>query len=45
MAAFDGQLGQAAYAASSAAIAGMTLPIARDFASHGIRIVTVAPGN
>lgn len=44
VAAFDGQMGQAAYAASKAAIVGMTLPIARDFASQGIRIVTIAPG-
>lgn len=44
VAAFDGQMGQAAYAASKAAIVGMTLPIARDLASQGIRIVTIAPG-
>lgn len=44
IAAFDGQVGQAAYAASKAAIAGMTLPIARDLAPLGIRIVTIAPG-
>ncbi|GGW42005.1 short-chain dehydrogenase [Streptomyces lucensis JCM 4490] len=42
--AFDGQEGQAAYAASKAGIAGMTLPIARDLARYAIRIVTVAPG-
>uniref|UniRef100_A0A6M2DEN5 3-hydroxyacyl-CoA dehydrogenase type-2 n=1 Tax=Xenopsylla cheopis TaxID=163159 RepID=A0A6M2DEN5_XENCH len=44
VAAYDGQMGQAAYSASKGAIVGMTLPIARDFASHGIRIVTIAPG-
>lgn len=44
IAAFDGQAGQAAYAASKAAIAGMTLPIARDLARTGIRIVSIAPG-
>ena len=44
VAAFDGQVGQAAYAASKAAIAGMTLPIARDLAQFGIRVVTIAPG-
>lgn len=44
VAAYDGQIGQAAYAASKAAIVGMTLPIARDLSSHGIRIVTIAPG-
>lgn len=43
-AAFDGQIGQAAYSASKGAIVGMTLPIARDLASLGIRIVTIAPG-
>jgi NAD(P)-dependent dehydrogenase (short-subunit alcohol dehydrogenase family) len=43
-AAFDGQIGQAAYSASKAAVAGMTLPIARDLASKGIRVVTIAPG-
>jgi len=43
-AAFDGQIGQAAYAASKAGVAGMTLPIARDLASKGIRVVTIAPG-
>ncbi|KAJ8711880.1 hypothetical protein PYW08_008834 [Mythimna loreyi] len=42
--AYEGDIGQAAYAASSAAIIGMTLPIARDLASQGIRVVTVAPG-
>ena len=44
VAAFDGQIGQAAYAASKAALAGMTLPIARDLARLLIRCVTVAPG-
>ncbi|CRL02087.1 CLUMA_CG015124, isoform A [Clunio marinus] len=44
VAAFDGQIGQASYAASKAAIAGMTLPIARDLASQGIRVMTIAPG-
>lgn len=43
-AAFDGQVGQAAYAASKAGIAGMTLPLARDLAQERIRIVTIAPG-
>lgn len=44
IAAFDGQAGQVAYAASKAAVAGMTLPIARDLARSGIRINTIAPG-
>lgn len=44
VAAFDGQMGQAAYAASKAGVAGMTLPIARDLASLGIRVMTIAPG-
>lgn len=44
IAAFDGQIGQPAYAASKAGVAGMTLPIAREFASHGIRVVAIAPG-
>jgi NAD(P)-dependent dehydrogenase (short-subunit alcohol dehydrogenase family) len=44
VAAFDGQIGQAAYSASKAAIAGMTLPIARELARHGIRVMTIAPG-
>jgi len=44
VAAFDGQIGQAAYAASKGGIVGMTLPIAREFASHGIRVCTIAPG-
>jgi len=43
-AAFDGQIGQAAYSASKAAVVGMTLPIAREFAEYGIRINTIAPG-
>lgn len=42
--AFDGQIGQAAYAASKGAVAAMTLPIARELSSQGIRIVTIAPG-
>ena len=44
IAAFDGQIGQPAYAASKGGIVGMTLPIAREFASAGIRVVTIAPG-
>ncbi len=44
IAAFDGQIGQAAYAASKGAIVGMTLPIARDLADRAIRCVTIAPG-
>lgn len=44
VAAFDGQIGQAAYAASKAGVSGMTLPIAREFARYGIRVMTVAPG-
>lgn len=44
VAAFDGQIGQAAYAASKAGVAGMTLPIARDLAKSGIRCMTIAPG-
>jgi NAD(P)-dependent dehydrogenase (short-subunit alcohol dehydrogenase family) len=44
VAAFDGQIGQAAYAASKAGIVGMTLPIARDLSRDGIRVVTIAPG-
>ncbi|XP_044764522.1 3-hydroxyacyl-CoA dehydrogenase type-2-like [Coccinella septempunctata] len=43
-AAFDGQMGQVAYAASKGAIVGMTLPLSRDLASQGIRVVTIAPG-
>jgi 3-hydroxyacyl-CoA dehydrogenase / 3-hydroxy-2-methylbutyryl-CoA dehydrogenase len=44
IAAFDGQIGQTAYAASKAGIAGLTLPAARDLARVGIRVVTIAPG-
>jgi NAD(P)-dependent dehydrogenase (short-subunit alcohol dehydrogenase family) len=44
IAAFEGQIGQAAYSASKAGIAGMTLPIARELARHGIRVLAVAPG-
>ncbi|MEC7367692.1 MAG: SDR family NAD(P)-dependent oxidoreductase [Pseudomonadota bacterium] len=44
VAAFDGQIGQAAYSASKAGVAGMTLPIARDLSRSGIRIATIAPG-
>jgi NAD(P)-dependent dehydrogenase (short-subunit alcohol dehydrogenase family) len=44
VAAFDGQIGQPAYAASKAGVVGMTLPIAREFARTGIRVVTIAPG-
>lgn len=44
VAAFDGQIGQAAYAASKAGVAGMTLPIARDLSPLGIRVLTIAPG-
>jgi NAD(P)-dependent dehydrogenase (short-subunit alcohol dehydrogenase family) len=43
-AAFDGQIGQPAYSASKAAVVGMTLPIAREFAEYGLRILTIAPG-
>jgi NAD(P)-dependent dehydrogenase (short-subunit alcohol dehydrogenase family) len=43
-AAFDGQIGQAAYAASKGGVAAMTLPIARELARHGIRTVSIAPG-
>jgi NAD(P)-dependent dehydrogenase (short-subunit alcohol dehydrogenase family) len=43
-AAFDGQIGQAAYSASKGAVVGMTLPMARDLSSLGIRVVTIAPG-
>ncbi|CAK1594033.1 unnamed protein product [Parnassius mnemosyne] len=42
--AYEGDIGQAGYAASTAAVIGMTLPIARDLASRGIRVVTIAPG-
>jgi NAD(P)-dependent dehydrogenase (short-subunit alcohol dehydrogenase family) len=44
VAAFDGQIGQAAYAASKGGIVGMTLPVARDLASRGVRVNTIAPG-
>ena len=44
VAAFDGQIGQAAYAASKGGVVGMTLPIARDLADRLIRVVTIAPG-
>jgi NAD(P)-dependent dehydrogenase (short-subunit alcohol dehydrogenase family) len=44
VAAFDGQIGQPAYAASKAAVAAMTLPIARELARYGIRVVSIAPG-
>jgi NAD(P)-dependent dehydrogenase (short-subunit alcohol dehydrogenase family) len=44
IAAFDGQIGQVAYAASKGGIVGMTLPAARDLAGRGIRVVTIAPG-
>ena len=44
VAAFDGQIGQAAYAASKAAVVGMTLPVARELARLGIRVMTIAPG-
>jgi NAD(P)-dependent dehydrogenase (short-subunit alcohol dehydrogenase family) len=44
VAAFDGQIGQVAYSASKGAIVGMTLPMARELASSGIRVVTIAPG-
>lgn len=44
VAAFDGQIGQPAYAASKGGVHAMTLPIARELARHGIRVVTIAPG-
>ena len=44
IAAFEGQIGQAAYSASKAGIVGMTLPIAREVADYGIRVMTIAPG-
>lgn len=44
IAAYEGQVGQAAYAASKAGVIGMTLPIARELAPHGIRVCTIAPG-
>jgi NAD(P)-dependent dehydrogenase (short-subunit alcohol dehydrogenase family) len=45
IAAFEGQIGQAAYAASKAGVVGMTLPLARDLARHAIRCVAIAPGS
>jgi len=44
VAAYDGQIGQAAYSASKGGVVGMTLPIAREFAQHGIRVASIAPG-
>ena len=44
VAAFDGQIGQVAYSASKGGVAAMTLPIARELARHGIRVMTIAPG-
>jgi NAD(P)-dependent dehydrogenase (short-subunit alcohol dehydrogenase family) len=44
VAAFDGQIGQAAYSASKGGVVGLTLPIARELAAHGIRVMTIAPG-
>lgn len=44
VAAYDGQIGQAAYASSKAGVVGMTLPVARDLAQHRIRVATIAPG-
>jgi len=44
VAAYDGQMGQAAYASSKAAVAGLTLPMARDLARSGIRVMAIAPG-
>jgi NAD(P)-dependent dehydrogenase (short-subunit alcohol dehydrogenase family) len=44
VAAYDGQIGQAAYASSKAAVVGMTLPMARDLSRNGIRVMTIAPG-
>ncbi len=44
VAAYDGQIGQAAYAASKGGIVGLTLPVAREFAQHQIRVVSIAPG-
>jgi NAD(P)-dependent dehydrogenase (short-subunit alcohol dehydrogenase family) len=44
IAAFDGQIGQIAYASSKAGVVGLTLPAARDLASVGVRVVTIAPG-
>jgi NAD(P)-dependent dehydrogenase (short-subunit alcohol dehydrogenase family) len=44
VAAFDGQIGQAAYAASKGAVAALTLPLAREFATFGVRVASIAPG-
>ncbi|QFT88608.1 3-oxoacyl-[acyl-carrier-protein] reductase FabG [Bacillus sp. THAF10] len=44
VAAFEGQIGQAAYSASKGGVVGMTLPIAREFAAFGVRVMTIAPG-
>jgi len=44
VAAFDGQIGQAAYSASKGGVVGMTLPVARDLGDFGIRVCTIAPG-
>ena len=44
VAAFEGQIGQAAYSATKAGVVGMTLPLAREFAAYGIRVMTIAPG-
>lgn len=44
VAAFEGQIGQAAYSASKGGVVGMTLPLARELAAHGIRVMTIAPG-
>jgi NAD(P)-dependent dehydrogenase (short-subunit alcohol dehydrogenase family) len=44
VAAYDGQIGQAAYSASKGGVVGLTLPVARELARHGIRVVTIAPG-
>ena len=44
IAAYEGQIGQAAYSASKGGVVGMTLPIAREMARHGIRVNTIAPG-
>jgi NAD(P)-dependent dehydrogenase (short-subunit alcohol dehydrogenase family) len=44
VAAYDGQIGQAAYASSKAAVVGLTLPMARDLARNAIRVMTIAPG-
>jgi NAD(P)-dependent dehydrogenase (short-subunit alcohol dehydrogenase family) len=44
VAAFDGQIGQVAYAASKGGVVALTLPVARELAQHGIRVVAIAPG-